>query len=159
MKHHHYEATITWTGNQGEGTKDARSYERDHIISVIGKPEIPGTSEVSMLGNKVRYNPEELLLASLSACHMLWYLYLCAQAGVVVTAYVDAATGTMQSETDGGHFTEVVLHPTITIETPAPEEKLNALQHQANQLCFIANSCNFPVRHQPVYEFITGDSL
>lgn len=154
MKQHHYAATITWTGNKGDGTKDARSYERDHTIVVTGKPEIPGTSEVSMLGNKVRYNPEELLLASLSACHMLWYLYLCAQAGVVVTAYVDAATGTMQSEADGGgRFTEVVLHPTITIAGTVPEEKLNELQHEANRLCFIAASCNFPVRHQPVYEF------
>ena len=155
MKQHYYEATITWTGNTGEGTKTALSYERDHTILVAGKPEIPGTSEVSMLGNKVRYNPEELLLASLSACHMLWYLYLCAQAGVVVTAYVDAATGTMQSEADGGgRFTEVVLHPTITISGMASEEKLQSLQHEANRLCFIANSCNFPVRHQPIYQFV-----
>ena len=153
MKQNHYEATITWTGNTGEGTSNARSYERDHTISVAGKPEIPGTSEVSMLGNKVRYNPEELLLASLSACHMLWYLYLCAQAGIIITAYTDAATGTMQSEADGGgRFTEVVLHPTITITGAANEEQLNALQHEANRLCFIANSCNFPVRHQPVYQ-------
>jgi organic hydroperoxide reductase OsmC/OhrA len=153
MKLHHYAATITWTGNTGKGTKDARSYERDHTIVVAGKPEIPGTSEVSMLGNKVRYNPEELLLASLSACHMLWYLYLCAQEGIVVTAYVDAAKGTMQSTPDGGgRFAEVVLQPVITIDGIIEEEKLNALHHQANKLCYIANSCNFPVRHQPVYQ-------
>lgn len=155
MKQHHYEATITWTGNTGEGTKTARSYERDHTIAVAGKPDIQGTSEVSMLGNKVRYNPEELLLASLSACHMLWYLYLCAQAGVIVTAYVDAATGTMQSEADGGgRFSEVVLHPTITIAGMASEEKLQSLQHEANRLCFIANSCNFPVKHQAFYRIL-----
>jgi organic hydroperoxide reductase OsmC/OhrA len=152
MKTHHYEATITWTGNTGEGTKTARSYERDHIISVMGKPEIPGTSEVSLLGNKVRYNPEELLLASLSACHMLWYLYLCAQAGIIVSAYVDKASGTMQSELNGGgRFTEVILKPFITIKGFINKKELNELHQQANKLCYIANSCNFPIQHQAYY--------
>lgn len=156
MKNHHYHLTITWTGNIGEGTKNYKSYERDHTIEVGGKPVIPGTSEVSYFGNQTRYNPEELLVASLSACHMLWYLHFCAVNGIVVTNYVDKATGTMQTEEDGnGHFTEVILQPQITIvgHGPADENVLQQLQKKANKYCFIANSCNFPVMHQPTYIF------
>lgn len=151
---HHYRTTITWTGNTGEGTRSVKSYERDHTISVAGKPEIPGTSEVSVISNKVRYNPEELLLASLSACHMMWYLYLCAQADIVVTAYQDHATGTMESISGGGgKFTEAILKPAITISGHPDEAQLMALHHEANRLCYIASSCNFPVLHEPVYQF------
>ncbi|MEO6521216.1 MAG: OsmC family protein [Mucilaginibacter sp.] len=154
MKEHHYLTNITWTGNTGEGTKTPRSYERDHTIQVEGKPAIPGTSEVSMLGNKVRYNPEELLLAALSACHMLVYLYLCSQNKIVVTAYIDKATGTMQDTPDGGgHFTEAILKPEITINGEVERLLLQQLHQDANKQCYIANSCNFPVRHEPVYFF------
>ncbi len=155
MKNHHYHLTITWTGNLGEGTKSYKTYERDHTIEVSGKPVIPGTSEVSYLGNQTRYNPEELLVAALSSCHMLWYLHLCAVNSVVVTAYVDKATGTMQTDADGsGHFTEVILQPQITIAGSADESLLQQLQQKANHYCFIANSCNFPIRHQPSYVFV-----
>ena len=155
MKEHHYYPIITWTGNKGEGTKNYKAYERDHTIEVAGKPVIPGTSEVSYLGNQSRYNPEEMLTASLSACHMLWYLHLCAVNNIVVTAYTDKPVGTMQNTPDGGgHFTEVVLMPEITIEGTADESLLQQLHQQANKLCFIANSCNFPVRHQPIYLFV-----
>lgn len=155
MKDHHYHLTITWTGNTGEGTKTYKAYERDHTIEVSGKPVIPGTSEVSYFGNLTRYNPEELLVASLSACHMLWYLHLCALNHIVVTTYVDKAIGTMQNTPDGGgHFTEVVLQPSITIANDTDKNLLQQLQQQANKLCFIANSCNFPVRHNPVYHFL-----
>jgi len=152
MADHHYHATITWTGNKGTGTANLKSYERDHTIEVPGKPEIPGTSEVSIKSNKVRYNPEELLLSAVSACHMLWFLYLCAENKIVVTAYVDKATGTMQNTPDGsGRFTQITLQPEITLAKDVAVEKLADLQHQANQLCYIANSCNFPIYHQPVY--------
>lgn len=155
MKNHHYHLTITWTGNKGQGTKTYNAYERDHTIEVSGKPVISGTSEVSYHGNLTRYNPEELLVASLSSCHMLWYLHLCAVNNVIVTAYVDKATGTMQTETDGsGRFTEVILQPQITIAGSADEDLLQQLQKKANQFCFIANSCNFPVKHQPSYLFM-----
>ncbi len=94
MKDHHYQISVTWTGNTGKGTQNYKAYERDHLIQVAGKPGIEATSEVSYYGNKIRYNPEELLVASLSACHMLWYLHLCAVNNIVVTAYKDNATGT-----------------------------------------------------------------
>ena len=155
MKDHHYYLTITWTGNTGQGTKNYKAYERNHTIEVSGKPVIPGTSEVSYSGNTTRYNPEELLVASLSSCHMLWYLHLCAVNNVVVIDYIDKATGTMQTEADGsGRFTEVTLHPQIKITGAADEKLLQRLQHEANHFCFIANSCNFPVKHEPTYFFV-----
>ncbi len=155
MKEHHYYPVITWTGNTGEGTKDYKAYERDHIIEVAGKPAIQGTSEAFYPGNQSRYNPEELLVASLSSCHMLWYLHLCAVNKIVITAYVDKPVGTMQNTPDGGgRFTGVSLKPEITIEGKADEELLQTLHQQANKLCFIANSCNFPVSHQPMYLFV-----
>ncbi len=155
MKDHYYNLIITWTGNTGQGTKTYKGYERDHTIEVIGKPLIPGTSEVSYAGNQTRYNPEELLVASLSACHMLWYLHLCSVNKIIVTTYIDKATGTMQTEVNGsGRFVEVILQPEITIEGTADDELLHKLQHEANAFCFIANSCNFPVKHQPQYHFV-----
>jgi organic hydroperoxide reductase OsmC/OhrA len=114
MKDHHYKTTITWTGNTGAGTKDYRSYERGHTISIDGKQDISGSSDPSFRGDKSRYSPEDLLLASVAACHMLWYLHLCSVAGVVVTAYEDRAEGTMVETSDGGgYFTEVILKPVI----------------------------------------------
>lgn len=155
MKEHHYHPVIIWTGNRGEGTKNYKAYDRDHTIEVAGKPLIPGTSEVSYLGNLSRYNPEEMLTASVSACHMLWYLHLCAVNKIIVTAYSDKAVGTMQNTPDGGgHFTDIILKPEITIEGKADEELLRQLHQQANKLCFIANSLNFPVRHEPMYLFV-----
>lgn len=157
MKDHHYNATITWTGNKGKGTADLKSYERDHTIVVDGKPAIPGTSEVSVKANKVRYNPEELLLSAVSACHMLWYLFLCADNGIVVTAYVDKSSGTMENTADGGgRFTGITLQPVITIAGKMNVEKLADLHHRANKLCYIANSCNFPIHHKPIYHTQSG---
>jgi organic hydroperoxide reductase OsmC/OhrA len=152
MKDHNYTTLITWTGNKGTGTSSLKSYERDLTMAVDGKPEIPGTSEVSIEGNKVRYNPEELLQCAVSSCHMLSFLYLCAKNGVIVTGYIDRATGTMRDTPEGsGHFTEIILKPEITIAGNIDEVKLAKLHHEANEICFIANSCNFPVYHQPVY--------
>mgnify|MGYP002777653382 CR=1 FL=1 len=149
MKHHHYTTNLRWTGNSGTGTSGYRAYERAHVLSAPDKPEIPGSSDPAFRGDSTRYNPEELLVASLSSCHMLWYLHLCAEAGVVVTAYEDRATGTMTETADGGgRFTEVILHPVVTVTQEAMRAQAEALHHRANQLCFIANSCNFPVRHE-----------
>ena len=154
MKNHQYDITVLWTGNNGQGTKDYNAYKRDHTIQSGGKPAIPGTSDVSFHGSPLRYNPEELLVASLSACHLLWYLHLCAVNNIVVTAYADKAKGTMQTTNDGGgRFTEVTLQPQITIAGTVEEERLQQLHKEANRLCFIANSCNFPVYHAPVYFF------
>ena len=149
-KEHHYSLKISWTGNTGTGTNSYRSYERSHLISAGNKPEILASSDPSFRGDMTKYNPEELLVASLSSCHMLSYLHLCAVAGVIVLDYTDNATGTMAETPDGGgHFTEVTLYPVVTVAEPSMVEKANELHHQANKLCFIANSCNFPVHHQP----------
>ena len=152
---HHYKATITWTGNTGKGTSDYRAYERNHTISIDGKPTIPGSSDPSFRGDPTRYNPEEMLVASLSACHMLWYLHVCTEAGVVVVDYTDDATGTMAETADGGgHFKEVTLHPKVTVSDESMIAKANELHRKANKLCFIANSCNFPVNHIPTTRFL-----
>lgn len=147
---HHYKATIKWTGNKGAGTTSYRAYEREHTISIDNKPDISGSSDPAFRGDKTRHNPEDLLVSSLSACHMLWYLHLCADNGVVVVDYSDNATGTMQETEDGGgHFTEVTLNPVVTVTDKSMIDKANELHKKANELCFIANSVNFPVRHQP----------
>lgn len=146
---HRYRAEITWTGNLGTGTDHYRSYRRDHVIRVDRKPELHGSADPTFRGDPTRHNPEELLLAALSACHLMSYLHVCAINGVVVTAYVDGATGTMETFPDGsGHFTEVVLHPRVTVRDADMVTKAMELHHQANTLCFIANSVNFPVRHE-----------
>src|SRR5690606_27335675 len=129
---------------------DSRLYGRDHKIIVANKPEILASSDSSFRGDKTKHNPEELLLAALSSCHMLWYLDLCADEGIVVVDYIDQASGTMEEKADrSGHFTEVVLHPVVTVAEASMLEKANILHARANELCFIANSVNFPVRHLP----------
>jgi organic hydroperoxide reductase OsmC/OhrA len=146
-KTHTYRATTTWTGNLGEGTRTYRAYSRNHDITVAGKAPLLCSSDPAFRGDPARHNPEELLVASLSGCHMLWFLHLCAEAGVVVTDYRDEATGTMAETADGGgHFTEVVLRPQVRVAASADTQQIDALHHRAHALCFIASSVNFPVR-------------
>lgn len=148
MKSHHYQTEITWTGNTGSGTSEYRSYERSHQIKVDGKPTIEASSDPIFRGDSSKYNPEELFLASISSCHMLWFLHLCAANHIVVTHYKDSATGTMQEYPDGsGRFTEVILHPEASVAEKEMVARAEALHHQANRMCFIANSCNFKVTH------------
>jgi organic hydroperoxide reductase OsmC/OhrA len=121
MSEHHYAVTTTWTGNRGTGTSAYRAYGREHEISAPGKPPIPGSSDPAFRGDAGRWNPEEMLVSALSTCHMLWYLHLAAEAGVVVVAYEDRAEGTMaEHPVTGGHFTRVVLHPRVTISAGDP---------------------------------------
>ena len=149
-KQHAYTASIIWTGNKGTGTSAYTAYERDHIIEVAGKPDIPGSSDPSFRGNKARYNPEETFVAAVSACHMLWYLHLCSVNQVVVEAYVDHASGTLTENSDGsGQFSEVVLHPVVTVKEKKMVDKALSLHRDANQMCFISRSVKFPVRHEP----------
>jgi len=144
---HHYSVTVAWTGNTGKGTSDYRSYKRDHEIRVAGKSPIAGSSDPKFRGDATRYNPEELLVGSLSACHMLWYLHLCAESGIIVEAYEDEAQGIMETSADGnGRFVRVTLRPRVRIQGSA--EKAKALHQRAHELCFIANSVNFPVDHE-----------
>ncbi len=154
-KLHRYRLRVTWTGNTGEGTRSPRGYSRAHTIAGEGKPPIQGSSDPSFRGDPARWNPEELLLASLSACHKLWYLDLCARAGVVVTAYEDGPEGEMAEETGGeGQFTRVVLRPRVTIAPGSDAHAAEALHESAHRMCFIARSVNFPVLHEPV--IVTG---
>jgi organic hydroperoxide reductase OsmC/OhrA len=147
---HQYYATISWTGNRGNGTDSYKGYDRSHTISVEGKPGIAGSSDQAFRGDGTKHNPEDLLVASLSACHMLWYLHLCATSGVVVIEYEDRAAGTMaETHSGSGHFTSVVLHPVVTVADASMTVKARELHHQAHKLCFIASSVNFPVTHQP----------
>ena len=148
---HRFEVQTTWTGNTGQGTANYRAYGRDHEITGTKKATaIPGSSDAAFRGNPARDNPEELLVAALSACHMLSMLRLCADAGIVVTAYSDQASGTMLLSPDGsGRFTEVTLRPALTITDAARTAETQALHSRAHQLCFIANSVNFPVRCEP----------
>jgi len=153
---HSYVVRLEWTGNNGSGTSDYRSYSRNHEIAAPGKPAIPASSDPVFRGDATRYNPEDLLVASLSACHMLAYLHLCAVSGVVVEAYVDDASGTMvETAKTGGHFTEVILRPRVTVSATSDRSLADQLHHKAHGLCFIANSVNFPVLCEPTIHAAT----
>ncbi|MFC3356442.1 OsmC family protein [Sphingobacterium zeae] len=148
MKNHHYTITVEWTGNQGSGTSGYREYERSHRISAENKAVIEASSDPAFRGDRLKYNPEEMLLSSLSSCHMLWYLHFCSEAGIIVTKYIDEATGIMEETANGsGRFTEATLHPKVTVAEESMVEKAEQLHHKANQYCFIGNSVNFPVKH------------
>lgn len=150
QKQHRYRIRLNWIGNQGAGTASYRAYSRAHELHADGKPLISGSSYPSFHGDPARWNPEELLVASLSACHQLWYLHLCAMAGIVVTAYEDQAEGLMEEEADGaGQFVSVVLRPRVTLAPGSDSEQALALHHTANEKCFIARSVRFVVTHEP----------
>lgn len=147
---HTYRTDLVWTGNLGSGTSSYRAYERAHEVSAPGVPVLLGSSDPAFRGDASRWNPELLLLAALSQCHMLSYLSVCAANGVTVTGYTDQATGTMTQTPDGGgHFTEAMLRPAVRVADAAMADKAAALHEEAGRLCFIAGSVNFPVRHEP----------
>lgn len=147
---HHYAIGLVWTGNRGSGTSGYKAYGRDHVLSSEGKHDIAGSSDRPFHGDADRWNPEELLLASLSQCHLLSYLHVAASAGVVVTDYRDEPLGIMEQTADGGgHFTSVTLRPVVTVASAEMAELAAALHHDASQKCFIAASVNFPVGHEP----------
>ncbi len=153
MKEHTYRCETQWTGNNGEGTRTYESYRRDHEIRVAGKPLIAASSDPSFRGDKTRYNPEELLVASLSSCHMLWYLHLCAVNRITVLEYRDTAEGVMRENQDGsGEFVRVTLHPQVRISEDGKQQQAAALHHKAHALCFISRSVNFPVEVSPAIQ-------
>lgn len=151
MKNHKYEIKVEWTGNTGNGTLNYNSYTRNHTISGKGKyNQILASSDPAFLGDKSRYNPEDLFLSAISACHMLWYLHLCSVNKIIVIDYVDNATGILEETTDGtGKFKQVSLNPLVTIENEKLRKRANELHYEANKMCYIANSCNFKVGHNP----------
>jgi len=151
MKSHHYQSFIQWTGNKGKGTKSYTSYERTYDVHINGKPSLKGSADPAFRGNAELHNPEDLLLASISSCHMLWYLHFCSVNRITVMDYQDKATATMEEKPEGkGHFTEAILHPEILILEKEKIELAESLHEKAHEFCFIANSCNFPIRHQPI---------
>jgi organic hydroperoxide reductase OsmC/OhrA len=168
-KRHSYRVSVSWTGNRGTGTSGYRAYDRTHEVTAESEDEahgsrgrarpqpIAGSSDPAFRGEPDRWNPEQLLTASLAQCHMLWYLHLCAVAGVVVTEYSDDATAAMTEDADGGgRFTEVVLRPHVTVSSPDMIAKANRIHRDAHEKCFIARSVNFPVRHEPVVKAPAG---
>ncbi len=146
---HRYTCTLTWTGNRGTGTSGYRDYDRSYDLAAAGKPALAGSADATFRGNREKWNPEEMLLSALSSCHMLSYLHVCADAGIIVVAYSDAATGKMDLAADSsGRFIKVTLRPQVTI-TESDAETAEILHHLAHEKCFIANSVNFPVEVEP----------
>jgi organic hydroperoxide reductase OsmC/OhrA len=151
VRQHRYEVSVSWTGNRGSGTSGYRDYGREHQVSADGRPPIEASSDPVFRGDPDRWNPELELTAAVSQCHMLWYLHLCAEAGVVVTEYTDDAHGIMAEDADGtGRFVEMVLRPRVTVAAADMTPAAVNLHSDANAKCFIANSLNFPVHHEPV---------
>ena len=149
MKLHHYKINLEWTGNEGTGTSSYTAYLRDHIFKKDGKILLEASSDPAFRGDSGKLNPEELLISAISSCHMLWYLHLCSDAGIVVTSYVDIPEGEMiQDNTGGGRFSKVVLNPLVNIQDKSLKAKAIALHDKAHELCFISQSCNFPISVQ-----------
>jgi organic hydroperoxide reductase OsmC/OhrA len=153
---HAYAVEVSWTGNTGSGTSGYRSYRRTCEVRAAGKPALAGSADPHFRGDADRWNPEELLVAALAQCHLLSFLHAAAAAGVVVVDYSDAATGSMETAGNGGRMTSVVLHPVVTVASPAMVEQVPELHETAHRDCFIASSVNFPVRHEPVTHVSAG---
>jgi organic hydroperoxide reductase OsmC/OhrA len=155
---HHYTVEATWTGDRGTGTSGYRDYDRSVTLAIDGKPDLLASSDKPFRGDPSRWNPEDLLLAALSECHLLSYLHACVGAGVVVVGYSDVATGTMVEDgRGGGAFREVVLHPRVVVADESMRDAATSAHQQAHDWCFIANSVNFPVRHEPTITVAGSD--
>lgn len=148
---HNYNLAINWTGNQGTGTSNYKEFDRSYTIQIENKADILGSSDPEFRGDNTKHNPEELLLASVSSCHMLWYLHFCSEAKIIVTHYIDNATAILEETENGnGKFTSISLNPTITITEKSMVEQATELHKKANEFCFVANSLNLKVDHRPV---------
>ena len=149
-KNHEYTAQIQWTGNSGEGTSNYKSYERTWDLITPGKPKISCSNDPVLGGDPTKHNPEDMLVAALSSCHMLWYLHLCAVGGVTVISYQDEPLAIGELEPSGaGRFKSVTLRPKIEISAQSDIDKALALHNEVHQYCFIARSVNFPVDFAP----------
>ena len=152
-KRHTYSIRLDWTGNQGSGTSSYRAYSRAHEISAPGKLTIAGSADPVFLGDPTRWNPAQLLVASLAACHQLWYLHLCADAGILVQDYSDSASGVEIEQPDGaGQFESVTLRPHAKLAPGSDRETARRLHDEAASKCFIARSVSFRVEHEPTFE-------
>lgn len=151
-KQHDYTARIEWTGNRGEGTRTYRGYDRTWDVATPGKPVIHCSNDPLLGGDPGLPNPEDLLLASLSACHMLWYLHLASAAGIVVHAYRDNPEGVGETSPNGaGRFLSAILKPDILVDAGTDLAEAEAIHHRVHQFCFIARSVNFPVEYAPTF--------
>lgn len=160
QKKHRYTTSVTWTGNRGEGTANYKVYDRDYTVAGKGKPVIAGSSDPSFRGSPGRYNPEELFVSAVSSCHMLWYLHLCSVNNIAVTDYRDEVKGVMIENEDGsGYFEELTLRPVVTLTDSKMIDTARQLHHEANKMCFIANSCNFSIKHEPEFRSLLEDSV
>ena len=150
-KTHNYSARLTWTGNNGTGTSTYQGYGREYVVAIEGKPDLTGSADPMFRGKADVHNPEDLFVTSISSCHMLTYLALCAKHHISVVAYEDRAIGTLLLTPDGGGiFEQVVLNPIVTITDAASQTKAVSLHDEAHRLCFIAASCGIPISHLPV---------
>jgi organic hydroperoxide reductase OsmC/OhrA len=149
-REHNYNLTAIWTGNKGDGTKNVRTYDRNHTVSIQGKPELFLTTDNPAVGDKSKLNPEDLLVTAISSCHLLSYLYVCSLEGIIITSYTDNATGIMIEQAGGGgSFKEVTLNPIFTVAEESMVEKAIELHHKAHEICYIANSVIFEVKCNP----------
>jgi organic hydroperoxide reductase OsmC/OhrA len=147
---HDFHSTIVWTGNRGAGTRTYRGYDRTWDVAMPGKAVVHCSNDPLLGGDATKLNPEELLLSALSACHMLWYLHLASDAGIIVTSYRDEPVGHGETVRSGaGRFTSAVLRPTITVERGADIVEATAIHHRVHEYCFVARSVNFPVEYEP----------
>ncbi len=147
---HNYKTHVKWTGNKGAGTASYEAYDRSFTLSMEGKEDILCSADIPFRGDGSKYNPEDMLLSSLSSCHMLWFLHLCADEGIVVLEYEDQASGVLTMMPESSKFSRVDLFPIVTIEDESKAELANSLHTMARNKCFIANSVNFPVEHHPI---------
>jgi len=149
-KPHEYTASIAWTGNSGEGTSGYKSYVRNWELAGEGKQVVACSNDPILGGDPTKHNPEDLLVASIASCHMLWYLHLCAVGGVVVTSYRDSPLAIGEMEPNGkGRFISITLRPKITITLESDAQKARSIHDDVHQYCFIARSINFPVDFEP----------
>ncbi|HEX8013636.1 MAG TPA: OsmC family protein [Flavobacterium sp.] len=150
---HIFKAEVKWSSNQNKEDSTKRLYSKTHQIKIEGKPILDVSAAKAFKGDPELYNPEDLLLSSLVSCHMMSYLYVCSQNGIEVLVYSDNAEAIIEVAPDGsGRFTEVRLYPKVKIANADKMQEALDLHIKANQLCFIANSCNFPVLHNPTCE-------
>jgi organic hydroperoxide reductase OsmC/OhrA len=155
---HRYELSLHWTGTRGSGTSGYRAYSRDHELTAEGKPTIAASSDPAFRGDPARWNPEELLVASLAQCHLLWYLHLAGAAGMVITDYRDDPVGVMRTDATGaGQFERVTLRPVVTVAEAAMQARAQQIHAEVGAYCFIARSVNFPVEHEPTTVVTAAD--
>ena len=150
IREHNYKISAVWTGNTGEGTKNVRTYDRSHTVTIQGKPDLNLTTDNPAVGDPSKLNPEDLLVSAIASCHMLSYLYVCSMEGLIITAYSDNATGLMiETINGGGSFKEVILNPIVGVSDESMVAKAMELHHKAHEICYIANSVNFEVKCFP----------